>query len=533
MTASRTHDSARGAASTSRPRVVAAHAVGVLFVLLVGVLSSAWGERTPMSDGLGWDGANYGRFARDFWNEVFVRGVDPYLLQRTLPSGIVHYGLRLFGQPTDNPHVIVGFQVFNVVLLTLCAALWLPIADRLQLRPVGRVIGFAGLFLNYAALKHAWYLPVFTDVTAFAIGMLAVWLFLASRQAGLAGLAVAGAFAWPSTWLSLLPLIVAPVRSVDPPSAARSRLSWLMAFGVAGTLTAAFLYMFAVRGIRKVGWGPTIPVVEWLVPLSVALFIAHIVAGVQGLTRGVTVAWVVRVARSLRPVHLVLAALAILLPRAIAEALPEGVAGTLDLRAFARYLVFLPNTRPYVFMVSHVVYFGPVLLLLYFLWRPFCRRVQRAGPGAIAFMLVALVLSLTSESRQSNLAAPFVMAMLAAAADDAGLRMRTAGFLALVGVATSKFWIDINGSNTEYDAVLQGERRFDAYFMSDGPWMSNHWYLVQGALVVVVAFALLLLVRADVARMRRERRPDDTPDAAHDGSGSPNFAPPGAATFAQ
>jgi hypothetical protein len=121
----------------------------------------------------------------------------------------------------------------------------------------------------------------------------------------------------------------------------------------------------------------------------------------------------------------------------------------------------------------------------------------------MAFMLIAMIFALTSESRQSNLALPFVAAVLASVADATRLRPRTVAFLAVVGLVSSKVWLDINGTNTGYDPVREGGLRFGSYFLSDGPWMTNYWYAVQGAAVLLTAAILYLLLSADMLHARQ------------------------------
>src|SRR6266849_3846734 len=66
----------------------------VLAALALALGCLAFSEQVPVNGGFGWDGVAYGGWARDFYNAVFVRGLNSYYIGRILPSAIVHYGLR-------------------------------------------------------------------------------------------------------------------------------------------------------------------------------------------------------------------------------------------------------------------------------------------------------------------------------------------------------------------------------------------------------------------------------------------------------
>ena len=117
----------------NRRTLLRLHLLLTTAVAVASLLNLLLAERIPLSEGLGWDGVVFGAVARDFYASVFVEGVDPYMVQRVLPSAIVHGLLRIAGAPLDNPHVILGFQYYHLMLFVLCAVLWKPIADELQI----------------------------------------------------------------------------------------------------------------------------------------------------------------------------------------------------------------------------------------------------------------------------------------------------------------------------------------------------------------------------------------------------------------
>ena len=465
-------------------------------------------ERIPMSEGLGTDGTNYGAIALDFHGSVFEEGVNKYYLQRAAPSAIVHYGLRALGQPVDIPHVIRGYQVLNLALLVLVAVLWRGIADALQLSLGARWLGFVGLFVNYAVIKHAYYMPVFTDVTAFALGATYLYLFLRRRQVALLAATLVGAFAWPVAALSGAVLLLFPRGATDAVPGERRRWANAAALAIALALELAFVYMYYVRGLRKVGQGPTIPPIDALVPLAMLVHGLYLFFAFRGLLDGTGPEYIRRVLQALRPRDVLLAAIAVVLPAVVIKLLATPDVAALNARGFGRLLVYPANGRPFVTFISHVVWFGPVLWLALFHWKQVCDAARRMGPGMLAFLGLVVLISLTPETRQSNLGYPFVVALVASVASAARVPARVTWLLAATGLALSKFWFRINTPEAIAHARSGAQTLSDAdsaffyrnYYLSHSLWMPNRWYAVHAAIVLLVGVATWMLLRHHRAR---------------------------------
>ena len=477
-------------------------------VFAVCLANLLFAERILLSEGLGMDGTNYGAIAARFHEQVFVEGVNEYYLKRAAPSAIVHFGLRLFGQPTDFRHVVLGFQVYNLLLLVAAALLWRGIANELRLGMGARWLGFIALFVNYANIKHAYYMPVFTDVTAFALGTGYAWSWLARRQLALLALTIVGAFCWPIASLSGAILLLFPRRDDGPARPAeRTPLPTIASLGIALALLAGFSYMYYVRDLRKVGQGPTIPPIESLVPLAMLVYGAWVFFAYRGLLAGLGVQWILRTMRGVRWTHVAFALVAMAVPALVIRALAAPDVAILNTRGFLRSVIYLPNARPFVNFVSHVVWFGPALWLVVFFWRDIGARARALGPGAIAFLGFALFVALTPESRQSNLACPLLVALLCWTLDERGVPAAVNWFLAITGLALSKFWLRINTDEAVAYALSgqlgftdeQSATQYRYYYLSQGPWMSNYWYVIQGAVVLALGAALWILVRSRMA----------------------------------
>ena len=460
-----------------------------LAALFLAYFCYRYGERIQVRGGLGWDGVTYARWARDFYGEIFVKRVDTYYIQRILPSAVVHYALRLCGKPLTDPQVMRGFALMSVAMFGVMGYVWGLVAAVLRISPAGRWLGFAGLFLNYVTLKHTFYVPVTTDVSAYCLGMLMIHAYLTGRTIWLAALTGIGAFVWPLTvqvgaLLILFPRCESENADIAPPW----RLHLIAA--VAGTIAALLGIVYAVRTGPSLVNGLVEPL--YLRPIHRLLVISYLVAA------GYLCAGAVMLLRSRRLTdwreyvgRQKLAAVAIIVIVVGSARLLQadwsngrhffGVSEMLAITALTAV------TKPGVFLVTHVAYYGPFFLLAAFLWRPICRLIHEQGVGLTLAVLLAFLLSLNSQSRYWINVFVMVMPFIVKATDDLHWRTAQYALVAALGVLFSKCWLPMNGGPYT-------DRQFEfpdqLMFMTHGPWISHSMYVVQGAVILVTAFLL-------------------------------------------
>jgi hypothetical protein len=166
------------------------------------------------------------------------------------------------------------------------------------------------------------------------------------------------------------------------------------------------------------------------------------------------------------------------------------------------YTLLASLSEPLLFFVAHVVYYGPVMLLLLFFWRPFCDSLQEFGPGLRLLVILNVILSVNPQSRsQINVVTVFVM-LLVRLLDRRGLHHGSLPFWALLCLFYSKVWYTFNTAPQIDDGTMDALQGFPLqhYFMSSGSWMSAPMYYVQGAVVVLTAIVLYFLVKQRGAR---------------------------------
>jgi hypothetical protein len=450
-------------------------------VFLYGLAQLAWGERIPVSDGLGtYDGRRYGEIARDFRREVFDEGLDLFRLQRILPSAVVHLALRATGSSFETRDIVRAFLILNWLLQLALVLVWREIARTARLGPTATWLGFVLMFLNFANLKQPYYYPVLTDTPALLLGALAVWLHLLGRWLALFAVMILAAFTWPALFVSgslLFAFGREDIRRPAPPAFPRAAMA-----GLAGLAVALAEALSFGGGGGASGW------------LSLGVLIAYAAAVAWSLLASRRLFEPATYARGLHPWRLIAAAATFV---ALRWAL--GQAATAPGMTLARHVrhVFLYNWgKPALFLLAHVVYFGPVVILLLLYWRAARDRLHQLGLGLTAYAAFQLGHSINSESRQLVDGLPLYALLAAAAAERAGFQRRHVLLVAALGLATSKSWLPINrgdwGSPDQVPAQL--------YFMNMGPSMTGTTLLLQAAA------AMLVLVAAWVVLPRPARR---------------------------
>jgi hypothetical protein len=466
-------------------------------VLLVGLAATLFGERIGINRGQGWDGQAYVAWGQDFGARVLHDGVTAYLAQRVLPSAIVYAADHVLGIEGSIPNVIRAFQVLDLAMLVAAAVLWAHLALAvMRWRAATAWVGFAALFGCFANAKHALYNQALTDSTAFALGMLLVWGYLARRPVAVWIACALGAWTFPPLPLLGFALLVLP-RPAEPvpPVACRRRVQWAAAaLAAAGTavllIIAATYYLHPVPNIgceKFAAWVRTD--LLWLtVPLLAAML------GVGGyLIAAEPRAWsVIAYARTLRARRVAITVVAcgvIVLARAwwVARVGTRGEGSTFANQFLCEHgnaMLRGPIWGP----VHHVVYFGPIAIVAMFAWRRIAQLAAEWGPAIPLALVMMLAFAAGSQSRQWIHLFPLLVALAAAATDGRWSPVRAAIFIALA-LAWSKLWFHIG-----FEVVQPWfEQPAQRYYMHLGQWTSDGAYVIHLVAALVTAGVIALL----------------------------------------
>jgi len=487
---------------SSAQLVVAAAAVLAVIQILIP-------DKIAQGDGFGWDGLMYRDLAERFWQR-YREGFTAYEAGRIGPPLLVRYALLALSAPLTKANLLFAFAVMNAVLLVASAWLWTRIARRLRVGPAGLWIGFLAGFCGFFPLKVVSHYPSLTDVGGYFLGwaMLAAYLRGSSLALGLC--LVAGQITWPTALPVAAALLLFRKSSEGGRSgegAADRPVAWRAA--VVALVPAVGLGVFVVHAmVNRITWLNRImpghagiaELVMEVWPLSLACACVYLAGAYFVLLREgaqlLRVRTWVRLALDWRT-YLALAVLVGLV--FMTRSLATRGAGPYSPAAILALISWFSITAPLNSLVAHVVYFGPIVLVVVLGWRTTARGIAMAGPGVVLVAAMAILFSLDSESRHLTLFFPFFVAFAAKAVDAEPPSRGSVLLFALLSLLASKVWLVFGG-----DAHL---------FLSNvGPWMSHTWYLANGVLAVAAGFACLrlgLVPRAGAADPAAGDQPGD------------------------
>lgn len=459
-----------------------------LAMLLFALWNLYRGEILPVNNSLGWDGSIYAGIARHFPEMVFQhQTIDPYDLQRSFPIALVHYGLRVIRAPLEDAYIIHGFRILTIWMLVLSAFFWGLTMEKLGFSRRAQWLGYTGLFLNCAVLKMFFYYAITIDVTAFALSVFLFYFYVRKSQAGVLLITLCGAFTWPTMLYAGLILFVFPRQDTttkEPREKAAVAASLLFSAAIAGG--AAWLYY--LRGIKP-AFGGT-PAIHALVPVSLAAVAAYSFWGSREIFRALCVTSGEKVFRKSFLLRLITALLVYSGFRVILSFYPGEP--RLTLLWFIEQSLVASVTRPFIFYVITVVYFGPVMILALFFWRDVTRAAARFGLGLVLFLFLHFMISVGDDARKYMNVLPAVVALTIMAAEKRNWENAAYVLLAAVALVFSKVWMTFNhgpmtGSNQEFPLQY--------IFMSQGPVMNHAFYALQGAVILgtLLLFHMLLI----------------------------------------
>jgi hypothetical protein len=487
-------------AQTAEPQRTTLH----LALMLGIVLFNSWlqvtlGDLIADNGGLGEDGWLYAEMVRDLPGKLQEK-VPFERLQRILPSAMVWASFQVLGvEPTDH-NIIQAYRELNAVCLAGCVLVWHLIAGCLGLGRAGRWFGFVALFVNFAFGKWTWFYPVLTDAPTYLVGFLLCWTFLRRWLLGMALVTLVGSFVCSTLNVWSLPLFLflgaAPPRPSSPAYAwhVRRLTGAFVEICVAGTLISYFglgyrplytptdfvLFPFSLLGCAAYVWWGFGPLVAWepFVQSWKLLWSLSV--------RGLLVWLAVNVAI-----------------KAICEWIQPGGSADTATGIFNFVLVggnsFLVRAAvaPLVFLVTHTMFFGPMVLVLALRWQSVCRLLSERGPGLLLFTGLLVLLALDSESRHFYIAVPFLVAF--AARDIEQLQPRRAFWWVFIGfsVLWSTTWLALYNlwMLLRYGEPTVVPASFYAEYLNVGPWFWQVAYHLHREILIVALIALVWALR--------------------------------------
>ncbi len=460
-----------------------------LAVVAYGALESRYGGVISEIGGLGGDGTIHVTLAGRLVEAVRNQDATVYEYRHILPYLTVREGFRLLGLEYDavlgRPAIIAGHRVQNVLCLLVAIFLWGRTLEHWRVSTATRWLSFPLLLLSFAFTKMPFYHPCNGDSAQFLLGVAMLHSVVRQRTWLLLILALLAFYIRPGADIYAACLVAFRPGPLQPEGL--ERRTWLGTFAAGGvtllTVLIALAYFADPSQVRTIQ-----PPLEFLRGISIVLMFATVLGAFLPLWSGLEWRQVLRI----RLVPLLLFAAMNLTARYVTAAIAKPVGDiTNEFHILADCVAYAVN-RPAAAPLAHVIYFGPLALLTMLLWARVAALAQRAGLPLLAAISVATLLGLHSESRLLTTAFPMFAALTCLALDRIPWNATFAGLCLAAGLLLSKVWLSL-GTPVPWNAAASPDM---LYWINQGPWIPLSMYIVQGAVVVLLAFALHRQLRA-------------------------------------
>lgn len=480
--------------------------MGLIFLLSWFAYNFNHGELIQVSNGLGWDGGNYAVWAQEGTLHLLKnKSLNVYHTQRIFPSTIVHYVSKLAGYDiATTSGVIHAFEIYNSILIFLSAIfLWL-IAKHFRWKLSVLFVGYAAVFFNFAILKWSVYYPTLADVTAFFLGIATFYFYLKNRVVCLIITTIAASFTFPTMLYAALPLIIFPCKHYNT--------NVTSSFKTKGMLVGIFSLFLVVlafcitpsTGDIRHGFLATINVS--LLPISIICLLAYFSFSLYYLF-DLNYIWT-NIKSNIFLLRIVLAFTLVIVIHFCVNTFSSHAVLSHSPPSIASYILLIFQmalVRPFTSIVSHIMFFGPGILLVIFLWRKMAEVIKEHGFGMILFICFYILVGVDPESRHLINAVPVFMILACETLNRRGISWKFTYFFVIISLIISRFWVVINYVTWPSSTVIaKGFSKgillkfpMQMLFMNSGPWLSDSMYWIFLAVVILTAICIFSMLQLD------------------------------------
>lgn len=454
------------------------------------MLNIFFGEHIPVDSGNGWDGSRYADIIQNFHHFVFQHNLDQYTLQRILPEGIIYFFFNIFHLPIERSQIPMAFSIYNYILFIFSIIICCKIIKLSNWSTKTGLIALTGIFLNFSQLKLMSYYPTLTDTTSLFLSIATLYCFLIKREYLILLIGVIASFVSPTQFYINALLFLFSVNRKK--TITHINFNLLSVF-CAACATAVVLAIYFHYGFRVLGGNYKTPILALSI-ISIFSYLCYsFIPLIQSSLENVT---------RLNVARLLLTILIFFIVKDIIYMISNR-ATNLSFFDFFRYLSAEALAYPLNFLISHILYFGPILLLAGLFWRELCQNpfVKNSALGYV--ILFCILLSLDSESRQLINFLPFMVFITADTLNKKHFSWPFVISFITLSILISKAWLPLNHGTWLSLLTNPPEITLDFplqwFFMNLGPWVSHPMYIINLSIVAILFFILRKNIKYQVS----------------------------------
>jgi hypothetical protein len=449
----------------------------VLIISAILTLVFTTSEHFQENNGLGHDGLSYALLARSFPHYVFVDGTDAYTVQRLAIPAVLYYSSKTFGFELTDKTILRMWRGLDLVCLTLLAYLWCLTARELRIGQRGKWLGAVLLFVNFAVLKWSSFYSNLSDIPAYALGGWMLYCHVRGRSLVLAVVTVIGAFTWPTALCIGILLLLFPREKVAKSGACSVSMPLpAMAVMFAGLCIYLLLQYQRHRGGYYIGDETRAD--GAFLNLGILCSAIYVVGGLFYLLedrRFFSIGYYASRLTTFRGWLALAMGVAIIVSQWILAPKSASVPPEVILNS----MLWSSVVDPGVFVVAHVAFYGPVILLAVLHWSRVCKLAHECSMGITLSLCVLIPLALGSESRRLFNLIPLLVPFVVKAIEEFNWQFKHYFFVLVVSTFGSKVWLTINPDWKE-----------NLLRLNMAPWMSHTSYAVHSCIILAIGYIL-------------------------------------------
>lgn len=477
-----------------------------IILLFWGVYSILFRDIIPIASGFGWDGVEYGKIALNF--EELIGKLDAYRAGRIFPSILIYYALKIFHLPTNLSTVLIGFQVYSIIILTLSSFTYNKIVQKTNLTYMAKWIGFIALFINYPLLNLHFYYPALTDGTVFFLALLYIYSFFSKNSLLILITSVFAFFTWPTMIYVGIILYVFLNNNKNYWNIKTNNLKTFL-------LTSIIISPLIIGYIYNVGY---FPIKSILIDLNLYKFNNNIIEqfSYYKFTLAIlnilflyfvyyyTISKInllqiikdIFAKENIMRLLVVFSIISVLL--FLKSQIQSNELATFTTKDVILRVTDLSLVLPFQYLIGHITYYGPIIVILLLNYKHFINSLKGSATPILFILIICLFFSIGVESRGLINFYPFIVVFLIININFQRIKNKLAYIIIFTttSIILSKIWFIIKLPSTKYPiCTYENLDKFPMqnYFMNFGPWQNFDMYLLH-TLVAVLIFILFYVL---------------------------------------